>query len=80
MCDSKTENYRRIPTMEERKINTIVDNNSIISKAVRGEFDLGSHVTVLKTLLEFEMHPYNLQRMQEMIPDIYLPRLNFAHW
>ena len=39
-----------------------------------------SRATVLKTLLEYEMHPYHAQRVQAVTPDNYLSLLNFANW
>ncbi|GFV48916.1 uncharacterized protein TNCV_1343251 [Trichonephila clavipes] len=63
------------PSLEKKLLNTVDNNPSTSLRAVGRALGV-SHQSVLWTLHEDKMHPYHLQRVQEITPR----RLNFATW
>ena len=53
--------YRITSAIEKRMLNLIKDNPSTNSRAVRRVLGVSRHQSILKTLLENEMHLYHLQ-------------------
>lgn len=65
--------------MEEQIMEMVQDNPRTSTRQISAVLNL-SNSTVWRILRDRNVHPYHIQKVQELIPDDFLPRQNFSEW
>nr|CAI5834456.1 unnamed protein product [Callosobruchus analis] len=75
---------RRVPAIreefEEEVLRQFEENPGVSTRAVAKRMKNVSHVRVWEIVNEQLLHPYHRQKVQELGPDDYAPRVEFSEW
>lgn len=77
--DNGAQRTVRTPEFEEEVLRQFEENPGVSTRAVAEPMNV-SHVRVWEIVNEQLLHPYHRQKVQELGPDDYAPRVEFCEW
>jgi Helix-turn-helix domain (DUF4817) len=69
----------RTPELEENVLNIVEESPGTSTRKIGNELNV-SHKTVWRILKDYSLYPYHIQRVQALLPQDFLNRVNFCNW
>lgn len=89
LCEHGTFSVNRRDVGRPRAVRDVIEEDVLeyfrnrprsSTRAAARDIGIPNHVDVWNVLHDNNLHPYHTQRVQDLLPNDYLPRVNFARW